>query len=61
MKWAQAQAIWGPFRDTGRAKTRGIAPSGPPDPRVDEETIERLREWHGLTREDAIARALQTT
>jgi hypothetical protein len=31
----------------------------PPHPSVDEDTIEFLRECSGLTREDAIQRALQ--
>ena len=59
MDWAQAQALWSAFRRSDDAAPPKRIADYPPHPRVDEDTIEFLRECSGITREDAIRRALQ--
>jgi hypothetical protein len=59
MDWAQAQALWTTFRRNDDAVKPRKLSGHPPHPSVDEDTIEFLRECSGLTREDAIQRALQ--
>jgi hypothetical protein len=49
--WRQAGALWAQVLEGFGRRDR------PPD--LDEELIERLREWHGLTREQACERAVR--